>query len=133
MGCHPDSTAVWNTTKHRHAYQSLLEKKKQYHLDCIGCHVTGWRQPGGVCRIDDVEGRDQVGCEACHGPGWRHTQMPEKKYIVRANEAKTCVGCHDQENSPHFEFERYRAKILGPGHGEPLPDGGSGVPGRAAR
>lgn len=129
LGCHPGAMAVWSTTKHLHAYESLEARKKQYHLDCIGCHVTGWRHPGGVCRIDDVEGRDHVGCEACHGPGWKHTQMPEKQYIVRGNDEKQCVGCHDAENSPHFDFERYRARILGPGHGEPLTDGGWGLRG----
>jgi hypothetical protein len=129
LGCHPAAMAVWSTTKHPHAYEALEAKKKQYHLDCIGCHVTGWRQAGGVCRIDDVEGRDHVGCEACHGPGWKHTQMPEKQYIVLGNDEKQCVGCHDAENSPHFDFERYRAKVLGPGHGQPLADGGWGLRG----
>jgi hypothetical protein len=80
-----------------------------------------------VCRIDDVDGRDEVGCESCHGPGWKHTQMPVKDHIRRGREAKTCTGCHDRENSPSFEFESYLAKIVGPGHGLPMPrDGGGG-------
>lgn len=127
VGCHPDAARVWKPTKHAQAYATLEAKGKQYHLDCVTCHVTGWQQPGGVCRIDDVDGRDEVGCESCHGPGWKHTQMPVKDHIRRGREANTCTGCHDHENSPSFEFESYLAKIVGPGHGLPMPrDGGVG-------
>lgn len=126
-GCHPDATRAWKQTKHLHAYDSLVEKDKQYHLDCIACHVTGWQQPGGVCRIDDVEGRREVGCESCHGPGWKHTQMPVKAQIRLGREPKACTGCHDHENSPHFDFEPYLQQIVSPGHGLPMVrDGGAG-------
>ncbi|MEW5739942.1 MAG: cytochrome c family protein [Myxococcota bacterium] len=126
IGCHPFAGKVWQATKHTHAYASLEEKGKQYHLDCIGCHVTGWKQPGGVCRIDDTDERREVGCESCHGPGWRHTQMPVKEHIKRAKEPAACTGCHDRENSPHFDFDSYVQKVLGPGHGQPMPpDAGS--------
>jgi hypothetical protein len=121
IGCHPFAAKVWRATKHTRAYASLEEKGKQYHLDCVGCHVTGWKQPGGVCHIDDTDGRREVGCESCHGPGWRHTQMPVKEHIQRAKEPTACTGCHDRENSPHFDFQAYLPKILGPGHGQPLP------------
>ncbi len=124
VGCHRESAAVWAASKHTHAYAALKHVGKQLHLDCIGCHVTGWRRPGGVCQVDDVEGRDEVGCEACHGPGWRHTQLPEVERPPRAAEAAVCTGCHDPENSPHFEHARYLEGVLGPGHGRPLADGG---------
>ena len=29
---------------------------------------------------------------------------------------QTCLGCHDPENSPHFDFNAYLPKILGKGH-----------------
>ena len=38
-------------------------------------------------------------------------------------EPSSCVSCHDKENSPQFDFEAYRAKIVVPGHGIKL-DGG---------
>lgn len=125
LGCHPDAARVWKATKHTQAYESLVHKGKQYHLDCVPCHLTGWQQPGGVCRIDDVDERTEVGCESCHGPGWRHTQMPIKQHIHRAREAAACTGCHDRENSPQFEFETYLKRIVGPGHGQPR-DAGAG-------
>jgi hypothetical protein len=115
--CHAPAFAVFRDSKHSQAYPTLRAKEKQYHLDCIGCHVTGWRQPGGVCRIDETQGREEVGCESCHGPGSVHVGQPVVQTIRRGKTPATCTGCHDAENSPHFDFERYLARILGPGHG----------------
>lgn len=115
--CHAEAEAVFKTTKHPNAYKALVEVGKQYHLDCVSCHVTGWQQPGGVCRIDETSGREEVGCESCHGAGSAHAKQPMKTNIVRAAEPKTCTGCHDRENSPQFDFDAYLPKILGRGHG----------------
>jgi predicted CXXCH cytochrome family protein len=91
---------------------------KQYHLDCIGCHVDGWQKPMGVCRIDKTADREQVSCESCHGPGTTHLANPVKENMPRPQK-EVCMGCHDHENSPHFDFETYVLKIRGPGHGLP--------------
>jgi predicted CXXCH cytochrome family protein len=122
LECHDESFPVWNSSKHASAYPTLVKLGKNNHLDCVGCHVTGWQQPGGTCRIDRVAGRDYVGCESCHGPGSAHVAEASDDNIGKGNEPKVCTGCHDPENSPHFEFDAYVAKILGPGHGEPGPD-----------
>jgi hypothetical protein len=121
IACHQEAGAVWRGTKHPKAYEALVARGKQLHLDCVGCHVTGWRQPQGVCRIDETAGREEVGCEACHGPGSAHGAKPVKGTIARAARRETCVGCHDLENSPHFDFESWLPKVLGPGHGRPKP------------
>jgi hypothetical protein len=115
--CHKEAFPVWASSKHAHGYATLKEKKKQYHLDCIGCHVTGWQKPGGVCRVDVVAGREGVGCESCHGPGLLHADDPSDANIAKGDDPKLCVSCHDRENSPHFVFEKYLPQILGPGHG----------------
>ncbi len=125
IACHPEAGAVWKTTRHPLAYASLQAKGKENHLDCVTCHVTGWQQPQGVCRIDQTENRREVGCEACHGPGSVHALVPIKGNIPRLAEPKVCVGCHDRENSPHFDFGAYLEKIVGPGHGKPRADAGS--------
>lgn len=117
IACHADEGKVWLTTRHPLAYTAIANEGKQYHLDCVGCHVTGWKQPQGVCRIDQTEGRREVGCEMCHGAGSAHVAEPKKTNINAKLDAKTCTGCHDAENSPHFDFDAYLAKILGPGHG----------------
>jgi predicted CXXCH cytochrome family protein len=126
--CHEEAFAVWDKSKHAHAYATLEEVGKNFHLQCVGCHVTGWQKPGGVCRIDKVDERKDVGCESCHGPGSIHSEDPSNDNVIRKNEPKHCVGCHDVENSPHFEFQRYLAEILGPGHGQPLPGGKKSAP-----
>ena len=115
--CHHEEGEVWRQTKHPLAYTALTKVGKEHHLDCVGCHVTGWQQPQGVCRIDQTVGRTEVGCESCHGPGSAHAEAPSKKNIRGAVSREVCVTCHDRENSPHFDFEAWVPKVLGPGHG----------------
>lgn len=129
LGCHEEEFPVWEASKHARAYETLEGQGKQFHLDCVHCHVTGAERPGGVCRVDKVVGRKGVGCESCHGPGSIHCGTPEVDNVATRLEATTCVGCHDRENSPHFDFQSYREKILGPGHGKPA-DGGTGQAGK---
>ncbi len=122
-GCHLPAFTLWQQSKHVHAHEALAAKGKENHLDCVACHVLGWKQPGGVCRLDKVLGRTEVGCESCHGPGLEHLKLPTKA-TIRRPDAATCKGCHDRENSPHFDFDTYVAKIVGEGHGKPMLDGG---------
>ncbi len=117
--CHEEAFPIWEKSKHHEALKTLEQKGKGLHLDCVGCHVTGWQQPSGVCRIDKLEGHGQVGCESCHGPGSAHVEDPDHVKADSRREAKVCTGCHDRENSPAFDFEKYVAQILGPGHGHP--------------
>lgn len=123
--CHPHAARVWEGTRHARAHDSLVAKGRQNHLDCVGCHVTAWGQPGGVCRLDRVEGKTHVGCEACHGPGSLHLAQPTKATIAKGTEV--CGSCHDRENSPHFELTSYLPRLLGPGHGQPVPAEDAGV------
>jgi cytochrome c554/c'-like protein len=117
--CHAESFPVWETSKHHHAWKTLEDAGKQFHLNCTGCHVTGWEKPGGVCRLDKVAGRENVGCESCHGPGSLHAEDPSATNITARPGQEVCVTCHNRENSPHFDFATYVPKILGPGHGHP--------------
>jgi len=132
--CHPDAAEFWTQTKHAHAYDTLVDVKKQFSLDCIQCHVTGWQQPGGVCRIDRTQagspglngrgvGRRDVECEACHGPGSDHVKDAEGGHIQREIPAAFCMRCHELANSPDFDDVKYRPYIVGPGHGQELAKG----------
>jgi hypothetical protein len=115
--CHANAFPVWHKSNHARAYRTLVDVGRQYDLGCIGCHVTGNGQPGGVCRIDKVNGREHVGCESCHGPGSLHVKEPGSGDILAKPVKTDCVRCHDPENSPHFELATYLRQILGPGHG----------------
>jgi hypothetical protein len=117
--CHQEAFPLWEKSKHSHAWETLEQQGKQFHLNCVGCHVTGYEQPGGVCRLDKVKGREDVGCESCHGPGSLHAEDPTPKNIVRSPGRDLCVTCHNPENSPHFDFATYLPRVLGPGHGAP--------------
>ena len=131
--CHQDETEFWTQTRHAHAYETLVAVKKQFSLDCIRCHVTGWQQPGGVCRIDKTgvggagfegrgAGRRDVQCEDCHGPGSEHVRDPPE-HIQGKVTASMCMRCHEPANSPKFDDAKYRPFIVGPGHGAPLAKG----------
>ena len=118
LSCHAAAFDVYQRTGHALAYRTLEEVHQQYRLECVACHVVGIQQPGGVCRVDRVAGRDQVGCENCHGPGSLHATRPAARPIGRpAPDRAVCVGCHTPENSPHFDFAAYLPRVLGPGHG----------------
>ncbi|HEX8700293.1 MAG TPA: multiheme c-type cytochrome, partial [Myxococcaceae bacterium] len=118
--CHKEAFPVWEKSKHSHAWETLEDAGKQFHLNCVGCHVTGYEQPGGVCRLDKVAGREDVGCESCHGPGSLHAEEPSAENITGKPGQALCVTCHNPENSPHFDFATYLPKVLGPGHGQPV-------------
>jgi hypothetical protein len=118
--CHAEAFPQWESSKHHEAWETLEKVGKQLHLNCTGCHVTGWERPGGVCRLDKVAGRESVGCESCHGPGSLHAESPSTDNITRTPGQDVCVTCHNRENSPHFDFATYLPKVLGPGHGQPL-------------
>jgi hypothetical protein len=118
--CHAEAFPLWEQSKHSQGWATLEEKGKQFHLNCVGCHVTGYEKPGGVCRLDKVAGREGVGCESCHGPGSIHAEDPTPMNIVRNPGRELCVTCHNLENSPHFDFATYLPRILGPGHGSPM-------------
>lgn len=122
IGCHTEPGEVWKKSGHAHAYATLEAKKKQFDLGCVKCHVIGTEAPGGVCRVDQVKGRENVGCESCHGRGSLHADDPSAVAIpVKRPTEATCVACHTPENSTHFEFQSYLPRILGPGHGKPSP------------
>ena len=62
-----------------------------------------------------------VQCENCHGPGSKHIelvesgQLDEAKPLMRVTletaRKDLCFNCHDPENSPHFDFDKYWPKI----------------------
>ena len=104
------------------AWATLVRVGRQSDLACVGCHVTGWREPGGACDIGAVEGRQDVQCEACHGAAGEHAKDPPGHIEAKVGKA-TCLRCHEAANSPHFDFEKYRPGVVGPGHGAPLAKG----------
>jgi hypothetical protein len=114
--CHDEAAAQWADTIHARAYQTLVDANKQFDLSCVGCHVTGFRKPGGS-EVVENQGLVDVQCEQCHGAGSLHAEDDEKPMAVEVP-AKVCLECHTPEHSDTFDYEAYLRDILGPGHGE---------------
>ncbi len=123
--CHAPALAWWKRTPHGRAYNTLVTRHKEYNLNCVGCHVTGYRRPGGSTATHLLGGAlRNVGCENCHGPGSNHVAAPSLDNIERDAAESTCRGCHNPEHSDRFHYDTYRRLLIMPGHGQP-PKGAS--------
>lgn len=112
---------------------------RTYDPECLCCHATGWDASGAIPYtdgfIDEKTTPHLLGnqCENCHGPGSEHVKL-EKEFktkggapsaavtasrkavhVSKANaEKKVCLKCHDFDNSPKFDFEKYWPDIAHP-------------------
>jgi len=121
--CHKAAVDFWKTTRHSEAWETLATVGKQWNRDCIGCHLTGWAEPGGATLGDNDKLRE-VQCEVCHGPASIHVDEngKDKPTTMILTPAKDlCAGrCHTHEHSDTFELEAYLRDVTGPGHGAAL-------------
>jgi hypothetical protein len=117
--CHESAYSWWRKTKHGNAYATLQKVHKEFNLSCVGCHVTGYNQPGGST-VTHVENLIDVGCENCHGAGSLHNAEPHKAgLIARDTPEKVCVTCHTHEHSDRFAYDAFKTLMVVPGHGLP--------------
>ncbi len=117
--CHAEAEQFWKTTRHASAYETLSSQSKEFNLDCVGCHVTGYSERGGST-VTHVQGLTDVQCEVCHGPGSRHADNPkDRSLIVAKPEITLCAPkCHHPPHvKPDWNAAEAFAKILGKGHG----------------
>ncbi len=126
--CHETSYDIWKHSLHRHAYKTLAEQDppRNYDPECVSCHVVGWHPTkffpyqGGFEGPKKTPHLENVGCEDCHGPGEKHCVVElgsdeelQKKYrkAVRITKEESkkeqCTTCHDLDNSPDFNFDKY--------------------------
>ena len=114
--CHEEARKVWDKTAHAHAYKTLSTQFKEFNLDCVSCHVTGYDRPGGstVTHVDDLK---DVQCEVCHGAGSLHAAKPEKvKVPVPKPGGDVCLSCHHPPHVHSFDPKAKMPEIFGPGH-----------------
>jgi hypothetical protein len=116
--CHDEERKVWDATAHARAYGTLQGGFKEFNLECVSCHVTGYGKPGGAT-VTWNDRLQNVQCEECHGPGLLHVQAPTKKgLIVRMPDPQTCVtACHHPPHVEGFDPIAQMKHVLGPGHG----------------
>ncbi|HEY6081240.1 MAG TPA: multiheme c-type cytochrome [Polyangiaceae bacterium] len=121
-GCHKSQRAFWNQTAHASAYATLSSQHKEFNLDCVGCHVTGYGKAGGTT-VTHVDKLTDVQCEVCHGPGSKHVNKPEDKALISKPSPSFCASeCHHPPHvHPGWSAMAAWPKIIGPGHGAPAP------------
>ena len=100
--CHQGEAQQWKTTSHSQAWQTLIDAKKDATPECIGCHVVGYKAPGGFQSSADAPRLVNVQCENCHGMGTRHEDYATTLKVTQ----QTCVNCHHGENDPDFNWEK---------------------------
>jgi len=126
--CHEKSYDIWKRSGHGHAYKTLadLDPPRNFDPECVSCHVVGWHPTkffpyeGGFESIKKTPHLRNVGCENCHGPGEKHcvaelgsNEELKKKYrkavVITKEQSKKeqCTTCHDLDNSPDFNFDKY--------------------------
>ncbi len=107
--CHTKAFAKWSSTKHAHAYESIVKGRegqftepiaRNLDTECIGCHVTGWdpqndlpfdsgflplalaTSKGEPQRYENLKGQQ---CENCHGAGSTHVELETAWQTDRGN------------------------------------------------
>jgi hypothetical protein len=117
--CHEEAYEFWKKTGHAKAYETLVVDFKEFNLDCVSCHVTGYEKPGGST-VTFVDKLKDVQCEECHGPGSIHVESLEASDVVLAPPQSLCSKCH---HAPHvaddWDASEAWQHIIGPGHGAP--------------
>lgn len=115
----------------RPGFERLNGVARTFDPECLSCHVTGWdpqeylRFQSGFLNTEFAETEQEKQlqlllagnqCENCHGPGSRHIELveadnlPEARKQVRVTRDQAeqmCYKCHDNDNSPDFNFEEY--------------------------
>jgi hypothetical protein len=119
--CHDEEYKFWQHTPHAGAYATLSTEHKEFNLDCVSCHVTGYDKPGGTT-VTHVSGLENVQCESCHGPGSLHEDKPSDLSLIVGSPPKTLCApaCH---HPPHvhedWSVEDAWKIIVGKGHRKP--------------
>ena len=103
--CHEAEYNSWSNSAHAHSMASLEGKSKETSSECLQCHVTGFEQTNGFA-VNRTE-LASVSCEQCHGYGTTHGS-PD--FIAKPG-IESCKACHDQKNSPDFDFHEYLKAI----------------------
>jgi len=120
--CHQPQHRQWRRDGHADAYRSLTKVRRAGDPNCLMCHTTGFGTESGFHSIAKTPELTGIHCQGCHrfnvdehvGPTGR--RIPTFK-APPANEA-TCETCHTPNNSPRFDYRRYRRRLLTAAHGK---------------
>ena len=128
LSCHSKQHQQWRTTLHPLAWQTLVDKKQNHNPECQVCHTTWFGERDGFVNVRETPDLVNVQCVQCHRPEmadirdhFKRTRTQQVTTSTHNNGAaktdflpvseQTCLTCHTNENSPHFEYEKYLARI----------------------
>jgi len=105
--CHEAEHKQWAGTAHAKAFGTLVTEGREADKECIGCHVTGWKEPNGF--VDKVASPEleNVQCESCHAVGTKHGRGIHAVPVTE----ETCASCHKGEWGKDFDFASAVAKV----------------------
>ncbi len=104
--CHKTEYEIWKKSRHSHAFAALEEKQRTFDTNCVGCHSLGYQDKGFV-NIKATPQFANIHCESCHGPGAEHVKAPTAGNYKTPPKNQSCLVCHDRDNSPDFDFDKY--------------------------
>lgn len=123
--CHENQARSWAKTPHAKAFDALrpgqrteakvkagLDPDKEYRTDadCIGCHTTGFGEPGGYDPAAPNKILARVGCESCHGPGSAYRETHGEAERVMMAEAQSTERSVLVTAGQNFDFENACAR-----------------------
>jgi hypothetical protein len=127
LSCHANEHKQWRATLHQMAWQTLVAKKQNHNPQCQVCHTTWFGEANGFINVRETPDLVNVQCVECHRPAAdirshlkRVRGQPSANATPSNGEVQpdflpvaehTCLKCHDQTNSPHFDYEKYLAKV----------------------
>ena len=108
MSCHEDAWKVYLDSPHRAAFATIRNKGQSFEPECLSCHTTGYQHKNGYSDEPPVQQADQRpvrGLPRLRQPSTRATASGS------AQAKDSCTMCHDQKNSPEFDYATYWEKI----------------------
>jgi len=111
--CHQHELNHWLTTSHATSFTTLKNDHKEKSPDCLACHTTGFGRDDGYLNYNITAELKTVNCTECHWVTVKHLEDPEL-YPSEAITVNQCIRCHDQKNSPEFEFSSYKTRTIHP-------------------
>ncbi len=125
--CHFKQHNQWRATLHSHAWETLVEEKQAHNPECQKCHTTMSGEPNGFTRLAETPDLVSVQCAECHRPVAKDMATHINRFRGRGRSTngetngatkdfkpiteETCRKCHNEENTPHFDYAEFRAKI----------------------
>ena len=87
-----------------------MSAEQDHDPECQRCHTTGFGFRTGFATPEATPEMWNVGCENCHGGGALHVDDTEQPYGTVSRDF--CIACHDKDNSPDFDYQTYRPRIV---------------------